>query len=100
MRDALRWLFEDRTSGRFVVVQWPNVALWIWIVSAIGRRLVPRGWEAAVSGWHADPRWLVSSVGFVALLAWAALEVVKGANPFRRIVGGAVLAALIVGVVT
>jgi hypothetical protein len=94
MRRALRWLFEDRTTGRIVVAQWPNVPLWIWIASAVVRRFVPRGWEVAVGGWHADPHSVAVVIGSFALAVWAALEVARGVNPFRRAVGAGVLLSL------
>jgi hypothetical protein len=38
-------------------------------------------------------------VGTVALLAWSVDEVLRGVNPFRRILGGVVLAGLVVSFV-
>jgi len=95
MRRAFRWLFEDGSTGRIVIVQWPNIPLWIWIASAVGRRVVPRGWEFAVGGWQANPRSVIAGLGTLALLVWAALEVARGVNPFRRVVGAVVAAATI-----
>jgi hypothetical protein len=72
MRRALRWLFEDRSTGRLVVAQWPNIPLWVWIVASLLR-------------WHL--------VATAALVVWAVLEVAKGVNPFRRGLGALVLLA-------
>jgi hypothetical protein len=88
-------LFEDRSTGRIVVMQWPNVPLWIWIAASISRRFVPQGWEVAVGGWHADPRSVVGVLGTVALVVWAALEAAKGVNPFRRGLGAVVLVSVV-----
>jgi hypothetical protein len=85
MRRAVRWLFESRSTGQLVVVQRPNAPLWVWIASAILRRVVASVWVAVV--------------GTVALLVWAGLEVAAGVNPFRRIVGGIVLVVVVAGVV-
>ena len=74
MRRALRWLFEDRQTGRLVVVQWPNVPLWIWIVATVLR---------------------LRLLATVALIAWALWEVARGVNPFRRILGGLILVGTI-----
>ncbi|HUR79054.1 MAG TPA: hypothetical protein VMZ22_13985 [Acidimicrobiales bacterium] len=74
MRRALRWLFVDRTTGRIVVAQWPNVPLWIYIVATI-------------------LRW--SLIASVALAVWAILEIVKGVNPFRRLLGGLVILGML-----
>ena len=79
------WLFRDRTTGRLVVAQWPNVALAAWLVlTAIGVVASPEG------AWST-----VLRVGAAAALAWWAVdEVVRGVNPFRRALGGLVLAGL------
>jgi len=39
-------------------------------------------------------------VGTGALIVWAADEIVRGVNPFRRALGTVVLAAIAVGVAT
>jgi hypothetical protein len=36
-------------------------------------------------------------VAGVALFCWAGDEVIRGVNPFRRMLGAAVLAALVIG---
>jgi hypothetical protein len=84
----INWLFEDRTrkDGHLVIWQWPNVPLWIWIASAILGRFASGGLGTAV---HV--------IGAVALAVWAVMEIGWGVNPFRRIVGGVVLAAMVVG---
>jgi hypothetical protein len=79
------WLFRDRTTGRLVVAQWPNAALTAWLaVTAIGVVASPEGtWRT------------VLRVAAAAALAWWAVdEVVRGVNPFRRALGGVVLAGL------
>jgi hypothetical protein len=83
MRRFLDWLFRDRTTGRIVVAQWPNPPLWVFIVAtAIRAVLHPHG-----------------AIGTGALLVWAALEVARGANPFRRILGAVVLVGVVIGLV-
>jgi hypothetical protein len=74
LRRAFRWLFEDRSTGRIVIAQWPNVPLWVWIVASLLR-------------WR-----LVATAG---LLVWAVLEVAKGVNPFRRALGAIVIASTV-----
>jgi hypothetical protein len=81
-RNLLRWLFEDRRSGHIVVAQWPNIALWVWIA-------------ASAVNWLANPggRWgtALGVTGTVALALWAVDEVLRGVNPWRRILGSTVL---------
>lgn len=88
MRRALDWMFRDRRTHEVVVAQWPNVALWVWIVS----RLVRLGFHP--EGVQGD---VLSLVSTAALGWWSLDEIVRGVNPFRRIVGCAVLGALIAG---
>jgi hypothetical protein len=81
-RPVLRWLFEDRRTGRIVVAQWPNIPLWIWIAVSVVNRLVQPGgrWGTALS-----------VIGTVSLAVWAIDELVRGVNPWRRILGAGVL---------
>jgi len=84
------WLFRDRRTGRIVIVQRPNVALGIFLVVAVARRL-------------ADPtgaaRTALGVLATTSLLWWAVDEVVRGVNPWRRLLGAAVLAATVLRVV-
>ncbi len=70
----MHWLFEDRTTGRLVVAQWPNVPLWIFLVARVLS---------------------VELVATIALAVWTLLEVGKGVNPFRRGLGAVVLVGLL-----
>lgn len=86
MRRAFDWVFRSREDGRIVVAQWPNVPLGIFLVaSAVGRLVDPQG----------DVRTAVQVVGGIALAVWAADEVVRGVNPFRRGLGAVMLALLV-----
>jgi hypothetical protein len=73
----VRWWFTDRTTGRVVIAQFPNAPLWAWIVATVAHRLT--GWELL--------RWLATG----SLVLWALLELARGASPFRRVLGAAVL---------
>ena len=90
MGRLLDWLFRDRTTGRVVVAQWPNVPLWVFL-AATAARLVARPQGTAATA--------VSVVGTAGLVVWAVLEVAQGVNPFRRILGAVVLVAVVVGLV-
>jgi hypothetical protein len=82
----MRWLFEDRSTGRIVIFQWPNIPLWIWIVATVVGLVVSAGW--------------ISVVDTVALAVWAVLEIWKGVNPFRRGLGAIVLLGILARLVT
>lgn len=83
IRDALVWMFRNRKTGRITVVQFPNVALAVFLLASVVRLIVkPSGSVATV----------FDVVGTGALLVWALDELIRGVNPWRRMLGGAMLA--------
>jgi hypothetical protein len=81
------WLFRDRETGRIVIAQWPNVPILIFVAARVADRLLDPSTSAL--------RW----IGTAALLWWAGDEIVRGVNPWRRILGAVVATATIVGLV-
>jgi hypothetical protein len=80
--------FRNPETGELVIAQMPNIPLWIFLAATAVRMLVhPHGTVGTV----------VSVVGTVALVVWAVLEIARGESPFRRVLGGVVLLATIVG---
>jgi hypothetical protein len=75
------WLFRDRTTGKIVIAQFPNIPLIAWLVATV-LAVVTTGTAHTVLGYTAT----------VALLVWAGDELLRGVNPFRRMLGAAVLA--------
>lgn len=69
-------------------MQWPNVPLWIFLVASAVRRFADP---------HGTVRTVVSVIAMVGLVWWAGAEVLRGVNPFRRILGGLVLVAILAG---
>lgn len=83
------WLFRDRSTGRIVLGQLPNVAILVFIVARVLEWLTDaQGRTGAILHW----------VGTAALLWWAGDELLRGVNPFRRMLGAAVLAVVLYGV--
>ena len=83
----VRWLFRNRQTGRYTVAQWPNVALSVFILAAVVMRVFhPAGVAGSMLRW----------VRFAALVVWAVDEIGRGVSPFRRFLGGAVLATTLV----
>ena len=82
-RGPLRWCFEDRSTGKLVFAQWPNLPLWIFVAAFAVQELL-----------HPTGRWLtaVTIIAAVSLTWWALDEVIRGCNPWRRALGVAVLA--------
>ncbi len=75
--------FKD-PKGRIVIAQFPNGPLWIWLGATILESLkisfIPSFW--------------ISTIGLLAILYWAGLEIFQGVNGFRRCLG--LLVAMIV----
>ena len=71
--------FRD-ASGRLVVVEVPNPALVVWLAATVLRR-------SPYDSHDAELRW----IGSGALIAWSLDELVRGASPFRRLLGAVVL---------
>lgn len=85
---AFRWCFEDRRTGRITIAQFPN-----WPLMAIALAWVVR-WFVAEGSSVAD----TATVAIVCLwLFWGADELVRGVNPWRRLLGAGVIAWQIAG---
>jgi len=84
----LEWLLRDRVSGGVTIAQFPNPALWTWLVATV----LGLWWHPTVGGID-----VLAVVSTGALLVWAADEVLRGVNPFRRLLGVGVLVAVVVG---
>jgi hypothetical protein len=86
VQSRLRWVFRDRVTGRIVIAQFPNPPLLVWILASLLR------WVLHPDG---DLSTLLWVVGSAALLVWAGDEILRGVNPWRRFLGGAVLVGLL-----
>ena len=84
------WLFRNRHTGEITVAQAPNLSISVFAVAAALR------WALSPSGTWGT---LLDVVATVALLWWALDELIRGVNPFRRLLGAAVLAIELVLVV-
>jgi hypothetical protein len=91
------WLLRSRRTGRITVFQFPNLALWLFL-AIVGIRLI----VAATTAPHtaAAAHRAIDWAGNVVLGWWAADEVVRGVNPWRRLLGLAVGAVVAAGVVS
>ncbi|MGA8977831.1 MAG: hypothetical protein WB473_01810 [Pedococcus sp.] len=82
------WWFRS-SDGRLALWQPPNPALSVWLVAVVvGRFDLWPSHATAVDGIRSG-----------ALLVWALDEVVRGASPFRRVLGTVVLAGQLVSLV-
>lgn len=64
---------------RFPIAQWPNPPLWVALVAAVLSRLT----TGVASG-------IADAVFYLAIGAWAYLEITEGVNWFRRLLGAGV----------
>lgn len=81
------WLFRNRTTDRVTIAQFPNAALALFLAASVLR-------------WFLDPDGRLDTalrgLAAGALVWWAVDELVRGVNPWRRLLGGAVLAGQLV----
>jgi hypothetical protein len=82
--------FRNPETDRLAVVQVPNLPLLLFLALRGAQLLLtPHGWVADALHWG----------GTAALTWWAVDEVIRGSSPFRRALGGLVLAYVAVSVV-
>ena len=84
------WLFRNRQTGEITIGQRPNAAIIIFVVAWAARRILePTGsvgtaLDVIVTG---------------SITVWALDELIRGVNPWRRILGVVVLTFVVVGLV-
>lgn len=86
-----RWWFESRETGDITIAQTPNWSLWaIGGGSLLQLALTDGSTTHDVVGWLVRGLWLV----------WGADELVRGVNPWRRVIGGAVIVWQTISIIT
>lgn len=81
------WLFRDRRTGSIVVAQLPNVPILLFLATIVARLFVEAGTTVEA---------LLAWAGTATLAWWALDELVRGVNPFRRLLGVAGCLAVVV----
>lgn len=81
------WFFRDRRTGEIVIAQWPNLPLWLFA----GAASLSWGLDATAASVPDGTRSALRLVAIVCLGWWALDELFRGVNPWRRLLGGAVL---------
>ncbi|MGZ4734941.1 MAG: hypothetical protein ACXVKA_14145 [Acidimicrobiia bacterium] len=82
----IEWLFRNRQTGQITIGQVPNVPLVVFIVAWVLDRVFDPGGSIGTA---------LAVLGFAALTIWAVDEIVRGVNPWRRLLGAGVLGALV-----
>ncbi len=78
--------FWEDTHGRVVVWQKPNIWLTTWFIAMVIGWFLPNGWSEK----------FLSFVSLFAIIIWSILELTKGVNYFRRLLGLLILLTLVV----
>ena len=74
-------IFRNQATGKLAVFQFPNPAMWVFIIATALR------WSP-YDARDAELRW----IGSGALIVWGLDELVRGQAPWRRLLGAGVLA--------
>jgi hypothetical protein len=90
-RSLFEWMFRNRRTGHITIAQFPNLALWTFLATVVVRWVLPTRSEA---------RTTINAVAVAALAAWAVDEVLRGVNPWRRLLGLGGLCFVVAGAVT
>lgn len=77
------WLFRSRRTRKIAIVQVPNAPLVAFFVASVLRRVVDASGMFNV---------VLTATTTGALVVWAGAELIRGVNPWRRVLGGGVLA--------
>jgi hypothetical protein len=87
-RSAVDRFFRNPKTDEILVVQAPNLPLWVFLAATAVRLLAhPAGTAGTV----------VSIVATMAIVLWSAIEIVAGSSPFRRVLGAVVLVVTLIG---
>jgi len=79
---AVDWFLRNRHTGEITIAQWPNAPLTLFgLCAVIDWAFAPAGTVGTV----------VRGAGSLALVVWAADELLRGVNPWRRLLGAGVL---------
>jgi hypothetical protein len=85
---VIDWMFRNRRTGSLTVAQLPNASLCVFL-AVTGLRLLASP--------HGSVKTALGLVATVALVWWSGDELMRGVNPFRRMLGAVVLAAVVIG---
>lgn len=88
MKSGFDWFFRDRRTGAITIAQFPNAALWVFLAVVVVRRVASPDGTVGIA---------LDVIGTVAIGWWAVDEIVRGVNPWRRVLGATVLIVVLFG---
>ena len=91
LRSLFEWFFRDRRTGKILFAHVPNLPILLWMATVLARQFTDQGTTADM---------LLAWTGSFTLAWWALDEVVRGVNPWRRVLGLAGCVAVVVGVIS
>ena len=77
------WLYRNRTTGRITIGQFPNAALGLFLAATVLQLVLDPTGELRAG---------LALLAAGGLLWWAIDELIRGVNPWRRLLGGVVRA--------
>ncbi len=85
---SFEWWFRSRQTGRITIIQLPN-----WSLSAIAGGWLIRLMVSDDTPMHTGVGWTVTALW----LYWGTDEIVRGVNPWRRVLGAFAVAGNVIG---
>ncbi len=90
------WAFKSRVTGRLVIAQFPNLSLSLYLATKALDWILSRDTEIDVVSRHPTSLMLaVRCLGAILLTWWALDELIRGVNPWRRLLGLLGLASVV-----
>ena len=83
----LEWLLRDPRTGAITIAQFPNAPLWIFLAATVVGRVAPGLMAGQLAPGGPAVGSAVDWIGEGALAWWALDEVIRGVNPWRRLLG-------------
>ena len=90
IRELFDWAFRDRRTGRITIAQPPNAPILVGLGALVLGRLVRR---------DSTEEMVLSGLAAAAITWWSLDELLRGVNPFRRMLGAGGLALVVLGLV-
>jgi hypothetical protein len=100
IRSIIDWVFKSRVTGRLVIAQFPNLSLGLYLLTKALEWILSR---SDTSSETANPGQAVTALrwlGPILLTWWAFDELIRGVNPWRRLLGLLGLASVVGSVLT